>query len=74
MFFELEDISRRHSPYFYQSNAGGWHTADDSTPSNNFKRGTFYLKSGVMIGAITATTQQYITHLINNAHLLLKHY
>ena len=39
MFFELEDIKRRHSPYFNVTNVGGWTPAVDSTPSWNYQRG-----------------------------------
>lgn len=39
MFFELEAIQRRHSPYWDLSNTTGWVTALDSKASWNYERG-----------------------------------
>lgn len=40
MFFELEDVKRRHNPSWWTNNVTHWHTAVDSTPSWNYQRGT----------------------------------
>jgi len=39
MFFELDDVQRRHNPTWWTNNVTAWHTAVDSTPSWNFQRG-----------------------------------
>lgn len=39
MFFELDDIKRRHSLYWDVYNVGGWVTAPDSYFSWNYERG-----------------------------------
>ncbi len=39
MFFELEDVKRRHSLYWDIYNVSGWVKPPDSTLENNYKRG-----------------------------------
>jgi len=39
MFFELDDVQRRHNPSWWTNNVTTWTTAVDSTPSWNFQRG-----------------------------------
>ena len=39
MFFELEDVRRRHNPTWWTNNVTAWVTPPDSTPSWNYQRG-----------------------------------
>ncbi len=39
MFFELDDVKRRHNPSWWTNNVTHWTTAVDSTPSWNYQRG-----------------------------------
>lgn len=67
MFFELEDIKRRHSLYWDIYNVEGWVTPPDSTLSWNFTR-----------GAITGLTASYFQEFFTSFHeswrLLLRKY
>lgn len=40
MFFELEDVKRRHMPMWNTNNVTMWVAAPDSTPSWNLQRGS----------------------------------
>lgn len=42
MFFELEDIKRRHMPNWNTDNVTQWTDTYDSTPSWNYQRGNNY--------------------------------
>jgi hypothetical protein len=42
MFFELEDIKRRHMPAWSTNNVTMWVPALDSTPTWNYQRGTIF--------------------------------
>lgn len=57
MFFELEDIKRRHMPTWSNNNTTVWVPALDSTPSWNYQR-------GVMIGLVACGIQQYFNHFV----------
>ena len=50
MFFELEDIQRRHSPYWDLTNVTGWTNALDATPGWSYER-------GLMVGLPVAWAQ-----------------
>ena len=39
MFFELDDVQRRHNPTWWTNNVTAWTRAVDSTPSWNYQRG-----------------------------------
>ena len=39
MFFELDDVQRRHNPTWWTNNVTSWTRAVDSTPSWNYQRG-----------------------------------
>ncbi len=41
MFFELEDVKRRHMPAWSNNNVTMWTPALDSTPTWNYQRGNF---------------------------------
>jgi len=64
MFFELDDIKRRHSPYFDVYNVFSWITTPESQLSWNYQRGAI---AGV-IGAAINETQILVTE---NVRLLL---
>lgn len=53
MYFELDDIQRRHSLYFDSHNIGGWVKAPDSTFSWNYER-------GAIIGVTSMMLNEYI--------------
>lgn len=39
MFFELDDVRRRHNPDWHSDNVTSWHKAVDSKGTWNFQRG-----------------------------------
>lgn len=45
MFFELEDIKRRHMPTWSNNNTTVWVPALDSTPTWNYQRGKLFRNS-----------------------------
>ena len=67
MFFELEDIQRRHSPYWDLTNVTGWTNATDSTVSWNYQR-------GLLVGFPVAMFQEYFSALMTNARAMLTKY
>jgi len=67
MYFELDDIKRRHSPYFDVYNVFSWITTPENKWSWNYQRGAM---AGV-IGAAINETQILFTE---NVRLLLKQY
>lgn len=66
MFFELENVKRRHSLYWDVHNEG-WTKAPDSTMSWNIKR-------GIMIGTTASLIQESLTAFLENYKLLLTKY
>jgi len=67
MYFELDDIKRRHSPYFDVYNTFSWVTTPESTLSWNYQR-------GAIAGVIAASLNETQILFTENARLLLKHY
>lgn len=67
MFFELEDIKRRHSNYYDIYNVGGWVTAPDSTLSWNYAR-------GAMVGVTASLFNEFIVTFTESWRLLLRNY
>lgn len=67
MFFELEDIKRRHSPYWDCHNVHSWVRTPDATTS-------WMLERGVMIGVASSIINESVVALVSNARLLHKHY
>ena len=67
MFFELDDIKRRHSNYYDIYNVGGWVTAPDSTFSWNYVR-------GAMIGVTAALLNEFTVSFTEGWRLLLRNY
>jgi len=52
MYFELDDIKRRHSPYYDVYNAFSWITSPENNMWWNYQRGAI---AGVMAAAINET-------------------
>lgn len=67
MYFELDDIKRRHSAYYDVWNAFSWITTPESTMWWNYQR-------GVMAGVIAAAVNETQILFSENWKLLLKHY
>lgn len=67
MYFELDDIKRRHSPYFDVYNAFSWIT----TPENNF---SWNYQRGAIAGVAAAAFNETQVLFTENVKLLLKHY
>lgn len=67
MFFELEDIERRHSVYWDVYNANSWVTPPDSSLKWNYKRGAF-------VGVAAALLQENFINFQENWRLLLRNY
>jgi len=67
MYFELDDIKRRHSPYFDVYNAFSW----ISTPENNY---AWNYQRGAIAGVLGAALNETQILFTENAKLLLKHY
>jgi hypothetical protein len=67
MYFEIDDIKRRHSPYFDTYNTWSWVTTPENTMWWNYQR-------GAMAGIIGATLNETNILFTENAKLLLKHY
>ncbi|EGR29516.1 oxoglutarate malate translocator protein, putative [Ichthyophthirius multifiliis] len=67
MFFELEDLQRRHSQYWDIYNVQGWVRRKDSTFLNNAYR-------GAVVGTVSQLIQENITALIDNCRLLANKY
>lgn len=67
MYFELDDIKRRHSPYFDVYNSFSWATTPESKMSWNWQRGAI---AGVLAAAFNETQVLFT----ENSKLLLKHY
>lgn len=67
MFFELDDIKRRHSNYYDIYNVNGWVRAPDSTLSWNYQRG--------LIAGLTASfINEHIINFVEGYRLLLRNY
>jgi solute carrier family 25 oxoglutarate transporter 11 len=66
MFFELEDVKRRHSLYFDVYNVGYWVPAADNSMSWNLER-------GAIIGVTSQLFQHHFINYLENFKLLLKH-
>ncbi len=67
MFFELEDVKRRHSLYWDIYNVSGWVKPPDSTFENNYKR-------GLITGLTAAFTQELTTSFYASWRLLKTKY
>jgi solute carrier family 25 oxoglutarate transporter 11 len=67
MYFELDDIKRRHSPYFDVYNAFSWIATPENNLSWNYQR-------GAMAGVLAAAFNETQVLFTENAKLLLKHY
>ena len=67
MFFELDDIKRRHSTYYDIYNVNGWVRAPDSTLSWNYQR-------GLMAGLAASFINEYFISFTEGWRLLLRHY
>jgi len=67
MFFELEDIKRRHSPYWDAHNVHSWVRTPDSTHS-------WMIERGVIIGCLAAAVNETVVNIVNNGRLLHKYY
>lgn len=67
MFFELEDIKRRHSLYWDIYNVESWVRRPDSTLVNNVKR-------GATVGIAASLIQENLTALVENCKLLATKY
>lgn len=67
MFFELDDIKRRHSNYYDIYNVNGWVRAPDSTLSWNYQRGIF-------TGLTASLINEYMNSFSEGWRLLLRHY
>lgn len=67
MYFELDDIKRRHSPYFDVYNSFSWISAPDNTMWWNYQRGAI---AGIMAASLNET--QILFN--ENARVLLQHY
>lgn len=67
MFFELDDIQRRHSAYWDVYNAFSYTPTPDNTYSWNYQR-------GVMAGLLGCMVNETATIFRENGRLLLKHY
>ena len=67
MFFELEDIKRRHSLYSDIYNVSSWSPATDSSFGWNYQRGFMASVPAFMIA-------ETFFNFFQNAKLMLKHY
>lgn len=67
MFFELDDIKRRHSAYWDVYNAFSYTPAPDNHYSWNYQR-------GLIAGLLACSINESGILLKENARLLLKHY
>lgn len=67
MFFELDDIKRRHSNYYDIYNVGGWVTAPDSTLRWNYLR-------GLMVGLTASFFNEFVGTFTDSWRLLLKNF
>jgi len=67
MYFELEDVKRRHSAYWDLYNDNTWTSISDSTLSWNLKRGVF-------VGVTSHLIQECFTTFYQNFALLLTKY
>lgn len=67
MFFELEDIKRRHSLYWDIYNVEGWVRRPEATLANNVKK-------GVTAGVVASLIQENITAFTENCRLLATRY
>jgi solute carrier family 25 oxoglutarate transporter 11 len=67
MFFELDDIKRRHSNYYDIYNVNGWVRTPDSTLSWNLQR-------GVITGITASLINEFIGNFTEGWRLLLRHY
>jgi len=65
MFFELDDVQRRHNPSWWTNNVTTWTTAVDSTPSWNYQRGTqiYIFRFDHRINRRTSPTVHYSFHI-----------
>lgn len=66
MFFELDNIKRRHNAYWDVYNEG-WTPTPDSTIGWNVKR-------GMMVGIIAAVFQETFTNFHESYRLLMRKY
>jgi solute carrier family 25 oxoglutarate transporter 11 len=67
MFFELDDIKRRHSNYYDIYNVGGWVTAPDSTFRWNYAR-------GFMVGVTATFLNEFVGTFTEGWRLLLRNF
>lgn len=67
MFFELDDIKRRHSLYYDIYNVGGWVRTPDASASWNYQR-------GAIVGVAAALVTEGLNHFAESWRLLLRHY
>lgn len=67
MFFELDDIKRRHSNYYDIYNVGGWVSAPDSTLRWNYLR-------GFMVGVSAMMLNEFVNTFTDGWRLLLRNY